>query len=182
MPTFPTLTTAAFVNIIIGALLLILGRRLFWLFVGLVGFLSGFNLAPQLLPNRPDWAILLAAILVGLAGAVLATFFQRLAAGIAGFLAGGYLFNILLLNLGVTLDASWWITYIIGGAIGFTLVIALFDWALIILSSLIGASLIIQSITIASNLAGLVFILLVLVGVALQAGWLRSYRVVRDVE
>jgi hypothetical protein len=176
MPQLPALTSTALVNIIIGALLLILGRRLFWLFVGLVGFLSGFNLAPQLLPNQPDWVILLAAIVVGLLGALLAIVLQRVAAGIAGFLAGGYLLNNLLVTMGVDLATLWWITYIIGGVIGFILVIALFDWALIILSSLIGAQLIVQSLVLASDLAILVFIVLLLVGIAVQAGWMRTYR------
>jgi hypothetical protein len=36
----------------IGILLLFLGRKLFWLFVGVVGFLSGIQFAPQFLPTE----------------------------------------------------------------------------------------------------------------------------------
>ena len=45
----------------IGILLLFWGRKLFWLFVGVVGFLSGIQLAPQILrPIRElqSWLLL----------------------------------------------------------------------------------------------------------------------------
>jgi hypothetical protein len=176
MPPIPELSTTALLNIIIGAVLLIFGRRLFWLFVGLIGFLAGFNLAPQLLPGQPDWVIVLLAVLIGLLGALLAIFLQRLAVGIAGFLAGGFLINNLLAALGIDVSAVWWITYIIGGVIGFILVVALFDWALIILSSLVGANLIVNALALTSTLGLAVFALLAIVGVAIQAGWMRTYR------
>ncbi len=176
MTTLPTLTTTALVNILIGVLLLVFGRRLFWLFVSLVGFLAGFNLAPQILPGQPASIVLMVAIIVGLLGALLAILFQRLSVGIAGFLAGGYLINILLASLRIDAGAVWWITYILGGLIGFILVLALFDWALIILSSLMGASIIVQALALASNLAILAFILLLVIGIAIQAGWMRTYQ------
>ena len=57
----------------IGVLLLVFGRKLFWLFVG-VGFLWGFQIASQLLPANSQIAILAAALVLGLIGAVLAIF------------------------------------------------------------------------------------------------------------
>ncbi len=174
MPTFPTLDIAELANVVIGVLFLTFGRRLFWLFVGLVGFITGFSLAPRLLPGQNVWVILLAAFLVGLLGAFLAVIIQRVAAGIAGFLIGGYLLNSLLINIEVDLSSSWWITYLIGGLIGFALILALFDWALIILSSLAGASLIVQSLALAPSLALLAFLVLLLVGIAIQAGWMHA--------
>jgi len=174
MPGLPTLSTAALINLLIGVLLLIFGRRLFWLFVGLVGFLAGYSLAPQLLPNQPQAIALLVAILIGVLGALLAVVFQRLAVGIAGFLAGGYLLNALLAALGLAPGALWWLTYLIGGLIGFALVLALFDWALILLSSLLGASLIVQALALVSTTATLIYLVLAVVGIAIQAGWMRT--------
>src|SRR6185295_19307424 len=76
--------------LIAGALLLIAGRRLFWLFVGLVGFFTVYRwFAPYPAGPSPSgrWLV---AILAGLLGIVLAIFLQRLAVALAGFLVGGW--------------------------------------------------------------------------------------------
>jgi len=41
--------------IILGTVLLALGRRLFWLFVGAVGFVAGLNLATHFFSDQPTW-------------------------------------------------------------------------------------------------------------------------------
>ena len=64
----------------------------------------------------------------------------------------------------------------LGGIIGAGLVIVLFDWALIILSSLTGASLIVQNIQFAAYSPALVFIILLIVGIVLQAVQLTADR------
>jgi uncharacterized membrane protein YuzA (DUF378 family) len=63
-------------HLVVGAILLFFGRRLFWLFVGAVGFLSGFELAEQLFGVEPGWVAFAVGLLVGGAAAVLAMFFQ----------------------------------------------------------------------------------------------------------
>ncbi|HEY1789962.1 MAG TPA: hypothetical protein VGJ73_17585, partial [Verrucomicrobiae bacterium] len=78
------------INILVGAVLLVFGRRLFWLFVGCTGFIVGFDLANSLFPGQSQLLIFLIAIGVGLIGAIAAIFLQRLVVGIAGFFAGGY--------------------------------------------------------------------------------------------
>jgi L-asparagine transporter-like permease len=62
--------------------------------------------------------------------------------GIAGFFAFAAVAVELLRWLGAEVadgTASYWITYVIGGAIGFFLILLIFDWALIVLTSLAGA-------------------------------------------
>ena len=73
-------------DILAGALLLLFGRRLFWLFVGCVGFIVGFDFASNLFQGQPQWLLLAIAIGVGLLGAIASVFIQRLVVGIAGFL------------------------------------------------------------------------------------------------
>lgn len=158
------------INIGLGILLLILGRKLFWLFVGVVGFIAGMNLAPQFMQGQPDWLILVIAIIAGVIGAVLAIVLQRLAIGLAGFLAGGYIAVGLLEMFGVQVGQLGWLPFVVGGIIGGILMFILFDWALIILSSFAGATLIIQSLTIAQPASTIVFIVLILVGILIQAG------------
>ena len=49
----------------ISVLLLFLGRKPFWLFAGVVGFLWGFQIGSQLLPANSQIAVLAAALVLG---------------------------------------------------------------------------------------------------------------------
>jgi hypothetical protein len=166
------------IRILVGGLLLILGRKLFWIFVGAIGFLFGFNLASQYLSAQPDWVILLVAVLAGIIGAGLAVFVQRAAVVVAGFLAGGYLTLQLLAQLGIGAQPApgdfAWLPFIVGGIVGALLLSVLFDWALIFLSSLAGANLITQAVNPDANVFTLIFVGLLLIGVLVQAGLMRS--------
>ena len=70
--------------------------------------------------------------------------------------------------LGLNEGILFWLFYGIGGIIGILLVMFLFDWALIILSSLAGAALIVQSLALAGGTGGLWFVLLVIFGIIIQ--------------
>lgn len=158
------------VRILVGVALLILGRRLFWLFVGLVGFVAGITLATQFLSGQPDWLVLVIALVAGLLGVLLALFLQQLAVGVAGFVAGGYIIvNLLSMLMGETDQLLYWLIFLIGGIIGAVLVILLFDWALIVLSSLTGATLIVQAAGLNPTLTLVLFVVLLVVGFVIQA-------------
>jgi hypothetical protein len=60
------------VSVIAGALLLLLGRKLFWLFVALAGFYVGFEVAREVMAGQPQWMLWLAAAAAGLIGAIIA--------------------------------------------------------------------------------------------------------------
>lgn len=157
------------VRILAGIVLLTLGRKLFWLFVGVAGFVFGFVLATRFLSGQPDWIVLVIALVVGLVGVLFALFLQRLAVGVAGFIAGGYILINLLNALGWQTGQLAWLPFVIGGIIGAVLVLILFDWALIILSSLTGATLIVQTLHFGSLIMALGFIVLLVVGIMIQA-------------
>src|SRR5262249_38897587 len=76
---------------LVGAVLLVLGRRLFWLFVGLVGFFTVYRLSLETLHVHPFGVRLFLALAAGLFGVLLAIFVQRVAVGLAGFLVGAWL-------------------------------------------------------------------------------------------
>ena len=174
------MTITAFFSMILGILLLFLGRRLFWLFVGVAGFIAGLTLAPQLISGQSELTILLIAIIAGIIGAFLAIMLEGLAILIAGFLAGGYLLTTLVVAIGFSISAEPLVIYIIGGIVGLLLVAVFFDWAIIILSALLGAGLLMPFLHITSTFYWLVFIGLVVVGIAVQAGfWHRRYPVQR---
>lgn len=62
-----------------------------------------------------------------------------------------------------------WVAFIVGGIIGVILVGAFLDWALIILSTLAGSSLLIETIELPQIFSVLGFILLVAIGISVQA-------------
>jgi MFS family permease len=175
------MTISAFLTLILGILLLLFGRRVFWLFVAAAGFLAGLTFATQFMSGQPELVILLIAIIAGIIGAFLGIVLEGMAILIAGFLAGGYLATTLAASLGLTLSAGYWVIYIIGGVIGLLLVAALFDWAIIFLSALLGAQIIMPFLSIPASLAyWLVLLGLLVVGILVQAViWHRRYPVRR---
>lgn len=156
------------INLILGGALLVAGRKLFWLFVGAAGFVTGIQLATRFWQGSDVLAIVI-GLAIGVIFALLAIFLQALAIGIAGFLAGGYILTVLAAMLGIDVTgAVTWIVYIAGGVLGVILVSFLFDWALITLSSLAGAALIVQAFFAEGAVGGLLFFILFLAGVIIQ--------------
>jgi hypothetical protein len=169
----------AVIWIIVGGLLLVAGRKLFWLFVGVVGFAIAFVLASGYLQIEPEWLSLIIALAAGVAGALLAVVLKQLAIALAGFLAGGY--GVLTLTQILNLDASsfTWVLVIVGGIVAAVVAVVVFDWMLIVVSSIFGASMILQSMdtvigpTEFSTAASIVtFVALIVVGCAVQFVWM----------
>jgi hypothetical protein len=173
------MSTAA--NALFGILVLFLGRRLFWVFVAVAGFVVGFNLAEQLVgAEAAAWLLLAIGVVGGIIGALLAVFAQRLAVAVAGFIAGGYLLLYLMGAVRAAGDGTLGtVLFIVGGVIGAVLVSALLDPALIVLSSALGATLLTQAagqyFQLTPALNGIVFVVLLALGVAVQWGtWDRT--------
>lgn len=162
------------ITILVGIAVLIAGRKLFWLFVGVVGFLVGLSLAFQLLANQPTWLTWLAAVLLGLVGIVIAIFLQTAAIGLAGFFVGGYALAWLSQQFSLDMGQWVWLVFVIGGVIGVLLAIYLFDAALIILSALAGASLIVQALTFEPLVTVILFVVLVVLGILIQTSTRRA--------
>ena len=153
----------------IGILLLLLGRKLFWLFVGVVGFLSGIQFGSQFLAADSRIALVAIALTLGLLGAIMAIFVQHVVVILAGFLAGGHLVIRVLTLYNWQSDQYMWLLALAGGILGAILALMLLDWALIILSSLIGASLIGQTLPFDQAATILFVIILAISGILIQA-------------
>jgi hypothetical protein len=157
------------ISILVGIAVLTLGRKLFWLAVGVIGFILGLSLVVRYMSGQPDWAILITALVAGGIGALLAILVQKVAAGVAGFLLGGYIAVWLLQLFELNLNQWAWLFFIIGGIIGIILVLSLLELALIVLSSLAGAMLIVQATPFSPLITGLLFLSLLVVGIVIQA-------------
>jgi small-conductance mechanosensitive channel len=144
-----------------GLVLLVAGRRLFWLFVGLVGFITVYRWL------EPRWLL---ALLAGLLGIVLAIFLQRVAIAAAGFFAGGW-FAVQLFGFHMANPrGSDLLIFVVAGVIAAILSLALFDLALVILSSLAGADLIVGALHPRPGVAKPLLLVLAAVGIAVQMG------------
>lgn len=151
-----------------GILLLLLGRKLFWLFVAVVGFLAGMTFMPELLPNQPDSVILTISLIAGLLGALLAALLQKLAVGLAGFAAGGYIVYYLLEFVAVSLGDYQWMAILAGGILGALLAGSMFDWALILLTSASGATLVSQGLDLSMPISVIILVALFIFGIIAQ--------------
>ena len=160
-------------SVLIGVIVLFFGRRLFWLCVPAVGFAAGVEFAPHLM-HEPTQALQLSiAIVFGFIGALLALFLQKVAIAVAGFLAGGKL-AMALIGAFIAEGARYpGITFIVGGIIGMILLLLLFDWALIVMSALVGAYLIGHTIVLPPTGATLLFVGLAAIGIIVQASAFR---------
>jgi hypothetical protein len=162
-------------SILIGVVILFFGRKLFWLCVAAIGFAAGVELAPHLVQDPSALLSLTIALLLGIIGALLALFLQKIAIAVLGFLAGGKLAGAIAAAFFVHYAQHSTIIFVIGGVIGAILLLVLFDWALIVVSSLIGAHLIVYQSTIALPQSGsiILFIGLAAVGILVQTASLR---------
>jgi hypothetical protein len=169
------------VGVLVGVALLLLGRRLYWLFVGLAGFAVGFLLSTRLFGAEPGWGALAVAVVVGLAAALLAVLFQKLAVTLAGFVAGGVLMLRGLGEMGHPTSGWWWLLVLAAAIVGAVITRWLFEAGLIVLSSLLGAALVLQSsgLSLASSTEGWVFFALAAFGIVVQAVAARGRRASR---
>ena len=170
--------SVAIVGALIGAVILFFGRKLFWLCVAAVGFAAGVEIAPHLVHEPSPLLALAVALVLGLIGALLALFLQKVAVAVLGFLAGGKLAGAIAAAFFVHYAQYSTFIFLIGGVVGAILLLALFDWALIVVSSLIGAHLIVYQSAIVLPASGstIVFIGLAVLGILVQATSLRRSR------
>jgi hypothetical protein len=167
------------VQLVTCAIQLLLGRKIFWLMVGIMGFLLGLSLTVYVL-DWPVWLKLLAGLGVGVVFSMLAIFIQKPMAAIFGFFAFGLAAATLAHLWGATRDSSlFWIIFVMGGIVGVILVFALFDWALIIGTSLSGAGAVVTALEGMLRLQrnGMVtialFLILLLIGIVYQSNRLK---------
>jgi hypothetical protein len=164
------------ISVIIGVAILLFGRKLFWLFVAALGFAVGLEIAAYFMRQPPQWMTLLVALGCGLIGALLAILLQKLAIAIAGFLAGGRIAWALAAAFFVEHAHYRGLTFVIGGILGALLLLALFDWVLVFLSSIEGAHLIVSGMPIPEKGAMILFIAVAVIGVIVQGSMLRRSR------
>src|SRR5204863_6968676 len=171
---FPSMQfSVPIVGALIGAVVLFFGRKLFWLCVAAVGFAGGVEIAPHLVHEPSPLLALAIALVLGIIGALLALFLQKVAIAVLGFLAGGKLAGAIASAFLIQYGQHSTIVFLVGGIVGAILLLVLFDWALIVVSSLICAHLIQSAVVLPATGSTIVFLGLAVVGIVVQAVSLR---------
>ena len=128
--------------IILGLILAFAGRRFLWLFIGLAGFYLGYELTTLFMSDGTVQVIV--GVVLGVIGAFLARRFTNFLLGVAGFILVGAAFMQIGEIFGLT---ELWISlllFVIGGLVGVGLARFSFSIAVIVISALGGAALVMQ--------------------------------------
>lgn len=157
--------------IAIGAISLFFGRRMYWVYVGVAGFLIGLTLGPHLFFNNvPEvWQPLL-TLLIALVFAGLSLLLNKVMIAVSGAVGLG-VFMFLLTDAYLPEWAVLTVT-IVAAIAGILASWFIFDWALMIFSSIAGASLLTSGfISIIPRTSGadlLIFLFVFLIGFTFQ--------------
>jgi hypothetical protein len=124
------------IRAVIGGVFLFLGRELNFFFAGSMAGLIGLRLTPLLPVHWPVWSHYVFILGVALAAALIVIRRDRIGYFLSGFLVGGY-FLVEYYEPGVlTLPL---LPFLVGGVLG-ALILGIFtEWALMIVSCLVGA-------------------------------------------
>lgn len=161
-------------SLIFGGTLVLAGRNMFWFFVGVAGFLAGYEVASQTMLGANYLTLMIIAAAVGLVGMILAVVLQKAAVVIAGFLTGGLIAMDVSMRI-LVLPSGWEVPALIGGVIGGVIGLMFLDWALIFLSSLLGAAIIVRPFLYwGVEMQAIIFVGIIVVGMAIQAQSLES--------
>lgn len=157
-------------SLLTGAALLTFGKKCYWLFVATTGFLVTSAILPLILKNTSDKMVFTTSLVAGALGAILAIFLHKFALGLAGFLIGGFLASTILPGDSIPFltQQPGWLIFIVGGLFGLIFSGMLFNWALIIITSITGAYMIIQTISLNPLFKFILLLLLVFSGALIQ--------------
>lgn len=160
-------------NIVLGGIVLLSGRNIFWLVIGLIGFLLGVEYGRVLLAQQPALLIAIGAIALGILGAVLGIIFERAAFGLAGFFAATFVATVLPVELGyVPLP---FLAVLVAGVLGAVIAVLIMDWGIIVLTALMGSAVIVSAVSLAPLVEAMGFTVLALTGIFVQS-YVRSRR------
>jgi hypothetical protein len=122
-----------------GVAILFLGRELSFLVSGIMAMLIGLRLVPLLPAGWPAWADLAFILGLGALGVIITLLDKRAGYYVTGFLLGGYVFLEIYAPNSLTIPL---LPFIVGSVLGTLFVGILTDWAMIIVSCLVGTYLI----------------------------------------
>lgn len=159
----------AILALVAGLVLVFAGKRFFWLAAALAAFLFTWSVFEFLFGG--GWAAIIIGLVVAAVMAWLAIKFIKIVGLFVGFAAGAVIVPFLLGLIGI--DLNFLIGALIGGVIGLVFMNFLFDWGLIILTAMMGSSVVSsrleQGFGVGAPIAAITGLVLLVAGVIVQA-------------
>ena len=155
--------------VVIGFILLVTGHQTSWLYVGGVAFIMGSLLSERLNIAHTEIDMIIFSMTSGVLGSLLVAYLRRILVILATFLSGSYICYYLPQAL------EWntsWINWVVILLVGLSSAIMTLVWGalpLILVSTLLGATLIIQNMHLGS--IGPIGMFIVLTAFGLVAQW-----------
>jgi hypothetical protein len=118
-----------------GVVILILGRELSFLFSAAMAAFLGYRLTPLLPSTWPSWSENAFVLSLAVVAAILTSLDKRAGYYVSGFLIGGYVFSELYAPNSLSIPL---LPFIIGSVLGAVLIGIFTEWAMILVSTLIG--------------------------------------------
>jgi len=163
---------------LMGGVFLFLGRELNFLFAGGMTALFAMRLTPLLPPNLPSWGDIAFIIGMGVIAAGIALINKRVGYFLSGFVAGGYfLCDYYVPNF---TGAPPLLPFIVGSVAGALILGLLTDWAMILVSSVVGAIYLTSLFSLGPTTRTLVTAALVIVGAVAQVLIMRMQKQAED--
>lgn len=162
------MNTVTLVSLIAGLVLLIAGRKAFWVFLGLAAFAVTVVFVQRYLPNLDERTLLVVALVVGGIAAAAAVALAKAIVWVGGFLGGGYIGVVVWEMLMPSASGFPWVAFVIGGLIGMVLMKLLFESLLVLGSSAVGAALLVHVLRAEGTLGLFLLIVLTVIGVIIQ--------------
>jgi len=154
---------------VIGVALLAFERKGLPLFLTAFGALAGMTAAHIYFPAASSGLMITAIVIGGLIGALAAFFVQKVAVFLAGILGGGFVGYLLAQQMGWLQNGFPWIPVIVCAIVGLFVAHFILKWALIVLSSVVGAYLLVNLLHLSPSVSALLTIGAAVAGIWFQA-------------
>jgi hypothetical protein len=120
----------------IGGILIFLGRELNFLFAGGFAAMIALRVVPLLPSSWPAWGDMAFVVVIALIAAAIPALNERTGYVLSGFLAGGFFLADYYVPGFISIPI---LPFLVGGAVGGIIMGVLTEWALMIVSSLVGS-------------------------------------------
>lgn len=152
----------------VGAILILFGRKLYWLALGIVVGFIGLILAQRYLNLSTEMELIVAAVAC-VAGSILAMVAKKMAVTLGGFGLGAIVAYYLATPFADQLQYQIWWVVLIGAVLGICFAAFVFDLALLVSSAIVGAGLVAKGLPLEGVEETAAFVVLTLVGLVVQA-------------
>lgn len=154
--------------IVLGFVLLTTGQQLPWIFVAAAGFIFGNLIGQQPFLGFTGFSLTLFSIGIAVISGLLVIYFRKIMAVLAGLLAGAYICYYLPAALGWNTSwITWWVM-LIAAVISAAIIFIWNTLPLILVTSLFGATLMIQYTNFQRISEIIIFVVFLLFGITAQ--------------